>query len=259
MHISLPKTSFIENLVIVLSIFVLGEAIAQSQQTSYNRELHYKFRDGNRWEGIKLREWQQVSGTLELTSLVCYEDGWRQIRMAEIRDSVSIFVYAPLPRGISVSVFDLDKSYFMDPYPQVFGKSGRNTFTWPSKILGVLRLPINQLDGIAKARIENRVTYLPIYFLPPDKIRGNLVAEFCFLPSRTATFDFALYANGSEQPVWVWNDIRIEANMLKPLYWKLETDLNRQTDFTLVAMEKATTESNLEFRRNHVFNIFFFR
>jgi len=237
-----------------------SSTFAQSNQKLSTRELHYKFRDGNRWEGIKKEGWKQVSGTLELSSFICYEEGWRGKKLAATRDSVSIFVYVPQPRDLTVSVFYLDTLYFMDPYPKIFTQRGKNIFQWPSQILKVLGLSINQLDGVARARVENRLTYFPIYFSPPEQIGNKLIAEFSFTPSRAATFDFALYARPSESPIWkTSNDVRLDANESKTFYWPIEGHLSQPTDFSLVAAEKAIINGKVEIRRRHEFNICLFK
>lgn len=243
----------------IILAFCTSSLFAQPTQKLATKELHYKFRDGNRWEGIKKEGWKQVSGTLELSSFICYEEGWRQKQATATRDSASIFVYVTQPRDLTVSVFYLDTLYFMDPYPKIFTQRGKNIFQWPSQILKVLGLSINQLDGVAKARVENRLTYFPIYFSSPEQIGNKLIAEFSFTPSRAATFDFALYTKPSESAIWTRNNIQLDAHEAKSFQWPFEGNFSQPTDFTLIAAEKVTINGKVEIRRRHEFNICLFK
>ena len=229
---------------------------AQPNQALSPKELHYQFRGKNRWEGVKSRIEHKVADNLKLASLIVYDERWRQQSTPESRDSAAIFFYAPAVKGITVSVFELDKLYYMDPDSKNFGKSRQNSFKWPAKILNALKLPGNQLEALAQTKIENRDAYFPIYFRPPDRVAGKLVFEFALMPDKDMTFDLMLLAGESDQPVYTWPNIGAKRYELKLFTWPLDMKLAGQKNFTLVALEKNGTVNN-NLKRRYDFYIYF--
>ncbi len=242
----------------VSALFILCTLpiFAQPNQQLSRRELHYKLRDGNRWEGVKSRLEHKVSDNLKLASLIVCDDKWRQQNTPGSRDSAAIFFSAPAVSGIIVSVFELGKLYYMDPDSKKFGKSGRHSFKWPAKILNAIKLPENQLEALAQAKIENREAYFPIYFRPPDKAAGKLIFEFALMPDKDMTFDLMLLAGDADQPIYTWPNVSAKRYELKLFTWPLDVKFAKQKNFTLIALEKTGSADNKS-KRRHDFYIYF--
>lgn len=243
-------------------IFMLCLLFAQPSPDQPKRqlsrgELRYKLRDGNRWEGVKTKIKHQVADNLKLASLIVREENWRRQSASIPRDSATIFFYAPAANRITVSVFELDKLYYMDPDPKNFGKSRQNSFKWPALLLNALNLPANQLEALAQAKIEDRATFFPIYFQAPDRVRNTLVLEFALIPDKDMAFDLMLLAGDSDQPIHTWTNIIAKRYEFKLFIWPLDAGrLATHKNLSLLALEKNKT-ANQNLTRRHVFPLHF--
>jgi hypothetical protein len=131
------------------------------------------------------------------------------------KDSVTIYFYTPDSSFPTVSVFELDKKYFMDPEQGNFGKVGMNSFSWPVQILSTLNLPIIHLKGLSKARVGGTETFYPVYFIPPEDSRDRLDLEISLFPAKDMTIDASLYNAHSDTPIKTWRNIQMKSDRLK--------------------------------------------
>jgi hypothetical protein len=246
--------------ILLILLYVCSEtSLAQSQRVIDKSALRYKYRDGNRWEGVKASDWKPMSGALELVSIVFREKKWLQNTPSDLPDSVSIFFDAPIKSGINVSVFNADFRYYMDPHSRNFGTQTRNSFKWSATILRALDLPVNKLEAKASARIQNKLTYFPIYFFAPGNASDSLIAEFSFILNKTSPIfleTVTLSNENSRQTIKIWHNIRLEPFELKPVYWRIEGDSLEHVNFKLSDLEKLVTTQKKTRAIYHEFNIY---
>lgn len=242
---------------IILFSLLIFYSESASSQVNIKRDHLYKFRDNNRFEGIKTKKWKPVSGTLDLSSLVLYDQEWLQELAAQKSDSISIYFNAPVSGKMQPSVFNQGVKYFMDPRLASF-KPDWNKFTWPQKIINEIGLSVSNLEGIVRARKGSRRVYFPICFQEPGKISGNSVLRVTFVPDKDMIVDIALYARGAQEPIQNWKDVRMISD--EPFFLILPTEVMsyKNREYTLVAAEKSKNDNQTKILRNHVFNLHIF-
>lgn len=190
----------------IFSLMILCAVLFGNAEAQVKREHLYKLRDGNRFEGIKTKKWKPVSGTVALTSLVLSDGQAAQANAAGANASVHFFSTAT--SDIKLSLFNLEKEYFMEPRNPSFGKDW-NVFTWPAKILTEINLPLDQLDGIAAARKGTQDIYFPISFHKPDAASKKLVAKAKLVPDKNMTVTASLFSSDPNKPDKVWEDQKL--------------------------------------------------
>jgi hypothetical protein len=169
------------------------------------REHLYKLRGGNRFEGVKTKEWKPVSGVVELASLVFVDKEWLQEAAQSKNDSVSIFFYSTIAADIDmIRVFNLERQYFMEPRISAKNKFGKgwNAFTWPANILKDIGLPLTGLSGIVKGQ-KGRI-YFPIGFKKPAGVSKTSVLKTLLIPDKNMIVDIALYGSTAGEPLKTW-------------------------------------------------------
>lgn len=237
-----------------LLLFYSGNVAAQ---VKIKRQHLYKFRDNNRFEGIKTKKWKPVSGTLDLSSLVFYDQDWLQELADEKNDSVSIYFNSPVSGKVQPSVFNEDIKYFMDPRLDSFAADW-NKFTWPQALLNEIDLSVSKLEGIVQARKGGRKIYFPICFQEPGALSDKSVLRVTFVPDKDMTVDIALNARGAKEPVKNWQDVRMISDKPSFLILPPEVMSSEGRDYTLVAAEKTKNGQQSKVLRNHVFNLYIF-
>ncbi|MCL4708151.1 hypothetical protein KJ068_23585 [bacterium] len=185
-------------------------------EAQFKREHLYKLRDGNRFEGIKTKKWKPVSGTVALTSLVLSEGQSAPANAAG--DNVSVHFFSTATSDIKLSIFNLEKEYFMEPRNPSFKKDW-NVFSWPAKILSEINLPAGQLDGIAAARKGTQDIYFPICFHKPDPASKKLVAKAKLVPDKNMTVTVSLFSADPNKPDKVWEDQKLTSDAPFAVEW----------------------------------------
>lgn len=197
----------------IVCAMLLCSAGAEAQ---VKREHLYKLRDGNRFEGIKTKKWKPVSGTVALTSLVLNDGQAAQANAAGA--NVSVHFFSTATSDIKLSLFNLEKEYFMEPRNPSFGKDW-NVFSWPAKILTEINLPLDQLDGIASARKGTQDIYFPISFHKPDAVSKKLVAKAKLVPDKNMTVTVSLFSSDPNKPDKVWEDQKLVSDAPFAVEW----------------------------------------
>lgn len=176
------------------------------------REQLYKLREGSRFEGIKTKNWKPVSGTVKLVSLVVIDNDWLQKPPAS-EESVSVHFFSSAASDIKLTIFNLEKQYFMDPKKTTFGKDW-NVFTWPAQILNEIGLPISQLQGLATARQGTQDIYFPICWQKPDAATSKKsVAMATIIPDKDMVVNIALFSSDASKPETAWNDQALKSDV----------------------------------------------
>ena len=199
----------------ILCLLWFGFSNAEAQ---VKREHLYKLRDGNRFEGIKTKKWKPVSGTVTLTSLVLSEGG--ALAAGAAGENISVHFFSTATGDIKLSIFNLEKEYFMEPKSPAFGKDW-NVFSWPAKILNEIDLPLSQLDGIATARKGTQDIYFPICFHKPDPASKKLVAKAKLVPDKNMTVTISLFSSDPSKPDKIWKDQKLTSDAPFSVEWPL--------------------------------------
>lgn len=182
----------------------------------FKREHLYKLRDGNRFEGIKTKKWKPVSGTVALTSLVLSEG--QNAPTSAAGGNVSVHFFSTATSDIKLSIFNLEKEYFMEPRNPSFKKDW-NVFTWPAKILSEINLSTDQLDGIASARKGTQNIFFPICFHKPDAASKRLVAKAKLVPDKNMTVTILLFSTDLNNPDKVWEGQKLVSDTPFAVEW----------------------------------------
>ncbi len=238
-----------------IALFFLPVVFPDNAFGQIKRKHLYKFRDNNRFEGIKTKKWKPVSGTLDLVSLMLVD---KQRREAAAGDSMSIFFYSPVEGDIQPAVFQKGKKYFMNPKKDAFQK-GWNTFTWAADIVSEVGIPVAELNGIVLAKKGKRKLFLPISFQNPQSTENKLVMEAVLVPDKDMILDIALFSLASNQPLESWSDLAVKSDA--PHIVELPRVLlsGKVTDYTMVATEKSNAGDEFETIRKHSFHIGMFK
>ncbi len=220
----------------IFSLVILCAVMSGNTEAQVKREHLYKLRDGNRFEGIKTKKWKPVSGTVALSSLVL-DDG--QAAPANAAGAnVSVHFFSTATSDIKLSIFNLEKEYFMEPRNPSFSKEW-NVFSWPAKILTEINLPPDQLDGIAVARKGTQNIYFPICFHKPDAASKKLVAKAKLVPDKNMTVTVSLFSSDPAKPDQVWEEQKLVSDV--PFAVELPLAANAKT-LLLKVKEKAGRE-----------------
>lgn len=193
----------------IFSLVILCAILFGNAEAQIKREHLYKLRDGNRFEGIKTKKWKPVSGTVALTSLVLSEG--QNAPASAAGGNVSVHFFSTATSDIKLSIFNLEKEYFMEPRNPSFSKDW-NVFSWSAKILTEINLPLDQLDGIASARKGTQDIYFPICFHKPDAASKKLVAEAKLVPDKNMTVTVSLFSSDPNKPDKVWEDQKLTSD-----------------------------------------------
>jgi hypothetical protein len=241
------KRKFIVYYFPIYFIFLLFFPTSQKAQVNQNTksdDTQYKFRDNNRWEGVRSKDIKEVSSALELVSLIYYHEELSQQKTRKETNSMSIFFNSSVSENVMVSIFNLDEKYFMEPHPKNFNKPLWNKFEWPTTILNILKLKMKDLNGIATARLENKKVYFPIYFIPPEKINNKyFVLELSLCAGRGMLVDIIISTEGFDEPIKKWDDVKLIKYQLKTLHWNVDSNLYNTKNFRMIVTEKIEKET----------------
>lgn len=225
--------------VLIIQVTISG---AEAQEEISKHELIYKFREQKRWEGVKFKRKKQRSSTLQLASLVFYEEGWRAKSNNVESDTVAIFYTTPDVKHTRIHVYNLERSYFMDTPSITFQKEGNYAFKWPTRILDAIKLEQNMLKGKVQARLKNEPIYFPLYFQIPDSTVRNLLAEITFVTDKDMTINVDLYFSGSEDPISLGKNIEMTAEKEKSVYWKVNPELFKKGETIKIMVTDKESE-----------------
>ena len=209
----MQRLTFVSKFFVAFILLVVTSSVA----AQIKREHLYKLRDRNRFEGVRTKNWKPVPGEVKLSSLVFVEDA---SKAEEAADSISIHFYSTVPSDLKPTVFNLKMQYFMNPRIKTFGAKW-NHFTWPSRILTDIKLPIGELSGVVEG--QKGKVYFPICFSRPSGVTEKSVLRTTLVPDKDMTVDVTLFsvANGKKLRTW-------EAQALKsdvPFEFEISGDL----------------------------------
>ena len=235
-------------------IFFSNQIQAQHKAKRSKIDLHYKYRDDNRWEGVKSKRNIKRSGTLTLESLIFYPENGIKYQAGQPGTRVFLYFYSPVSEEINVSVFALEEMYFMRPHPKNFNKSGWNGFKWSADILNQIKLPTYKLEGIAQARASDDLIYIPIYFTLPQKC-SEYKLKLSLCSAKDSIIDLALYSENSDRSILKRESIRLVRDKLKHIHWKIAKKLASKTGFKLIATELSAQQTQKS-PVQHIFHLY---
>lgn len=237
---------------------ILLMGISAALQGQIKRKHLYKFRDNNRFEGIKTKKWKPVSGTLELSSFMIVDKNWLATNDAADNDSITIHFYAPVSGSIKPSIYYRKIKYFMNPKAEQF-KKGWNAFSWPAAILKEVNIPLSKLNGVVEAKKGNSKVWVPISFQKPADASKKAVAQITLVPDKDMVLDVILVSQVSGNTIKTWKDLSVKSDAPHILKLPKEVLSGKTSDYSLIAAEKSQAGAQFDVIRKHTFHIAMFK
>ena len=223
-----------------VALMALGLMILVSSSILAQVKLQhlYKVRQGNRYEGVKARNWKPVSGTVKMTSFILSTN---EAAIDTIDgDSLVLYFHSPVAREIKPSVYNTQQKYFMNPMPKLF-KAGWNRFAWPAKILKEIELMPAQLQGLVEIPTESGVQYLPVSFSKLQGTDAKLTANITLVPEKDMVMDIEILPRASNEAVHSWTDVEMKSDSLHVLTLPAELMTSDDPNFVIKTVEKSGT------------------
>ena len=244
------------SILVFFLVFLFG--ISAALQGQIKRKHLYKFRDNNRFEGIKTKKWKPVSGTLELSSFMIVDKDWLAANDAAEKDSITIHFYAPVSGNIKPSIYYRKIKYFMNPKAEQF-KKGWNVFSWSAAILNEVDIPLSKLNGVVEAKKGNSKVWVPISFQKPGNASKNTSAQITLVPDKDMVLDVVLVSQVSGKAIKTWQDLSVKSDMPHILELPKEVLSGKVSDYSVIATEKSAAGAQFEVVRKHTFHIAMFK
>jgi hypothetical protein len=187
----------------------------------------YRERDGNRYEGIKEENIEQVAqDRITLLSVVAKT---RNVRSHMNADSLNLGFYLDSDKEVEVSVREWVKNYFMEPLKRSWRK-GVDPFGWPRGIMKRNGIQCADLFALAQVVRSGVREICPVVFFTrtlPDSVVGY---DFVVCPLRTMNLTYRIvdlqarqiYAEGHlndcprDQPAVIsWNCKNRQGNYIR--------------------------------------------
>ncbi len=237
---------------------ILLMGISAALQGQIKRKHLYKFRDNNRFEGIKTKKWKPVSGTLELSSFMIVDQNWLAANDAAKNDSITIHFYSPVSGKIKPSIYYRKIKYFMNPKAEQF-KKGWNTFSWSAAILNEVDIPLSKLNGVVEANKGNSKIWVPVSFEKPTGAGTKAVAQVTLVPDKDMILDVVLISQASGKAIKSWEDLSVKSDAPHIITLPKEVLSGKVSDYSIIATEKSNAGAQFEVVRKHTFHIAMFK
>lgn len=237
-------------------IFLFG--LSAALQGQIKRKHLYKFRDNNRFEGIKTKKWKPVSGTLELSSFMIVDKNWLAANDAAQNDSLTIHFYSPVAGNIKPSIYYRKIKYFMNPKAEQF-KKGWNAFSWSAAILNEVKIPLSKLNGVVEAKKGNSKVWAPISFQKPSEASKRATAQITLVPDKDMVLDVVLVSQKSGKAIKTWSDLSVKSDAPHIIDLPKEVLSGKVSDYSIIATEKSKAGALFDVIRKHTFHIAMFK